>query len=62
MSPIQKPGQVTSGTTHKCKHMGTLPPAGIASSRDCGEAHRGKTEEHCMLIKEEKHALYISSD
>merc|ERR1712187_254139 len=62
MSPIQKPGQVTQGMTPKCKHIGTLPPTGMISSRDCGVVHRGKIDEHCMLMYDEKHALYISSD
>lgn len=29
----------------KCKHMGTRPPVGIGSLRDCGIVQRGKTAE-----------------
>ena len=60
-SSIQKPGHITSGRIHMCKHIGTRPPVGMVSSRLCGVVHRGKSEEHIMLIYDEKHALYISS-
>merc|ERR1739845_317396 len=46
---------------HKCRHKGTRPPAGIGSSRDCGAVHLGNILEQCILINDEKHALYISS-
>lgn len=55
ISPIQNPGHMTKGTMHKCKHMGTRPPTGIGSSRDCGAVHRGNIEEQCMLMYDEKH-------
>ena len=55
MSPIQKPGQVTKGMMHKCKHIGTRPPAGIGSSLDWGVVQRGNIEEQCILMYDEKH-------
>ena len=54
-SLIQKPGHVTNGMMHRCKHKGTRPPAGIGSSRDCGAVHLGNTDEHCKLMYEAKH-------
>jgi len=33
----------------KCKHIGTRPPAGIGSLRDCGVVHLGKIAEQCTL-------------
>ena len=47
-SSTQKPGHITNGMTHVCKHTGTLPPTGTSSSRPCGAAQRGKTEEHII--------------
>ena len=32
----------------KCKHIGTRPPAGMGSLRDCGIVHRGKTASRDM--------------
>ena len=55
MSPIQNPGHATKGRMQRCKHMGTRPPVGTSSSLDCGDAQRGKTDEHCMLMYAEKH-------
>ena len=60
-SSIQKPGHITSGRIHMCKHIGTRPPVGTVSSLLWGVVHRGKREEHIMLMYDEKHALYISS-
>uniref|UniRef100_A0A6T1BVC4 Uncharacterized protein n=1 Tax=Alexandrium monilatum TaxID=311494 RepID=A0A6T1BVC4_9DINO len=62
MSFTQKPGHMTSGKMHKCKHMGTRPTNGCGSSRDCGSVQRGNTDEQCMLMYAEKHVLYIAFD
>ena len=55
ISPIQKPGHVTSGMMHKCKHSGTRPETGESSSCDCAAVHLGKIDEQCMLMYDEKH-------
>ena len=60
-SSIQNPGHITRGRMHMCKHIGTRPPTGIASSRLWGVVQRGKREEHIMLMYDEKHALYMLS-
>ena len=60
-SSIQKPGHMTRGRMHMCRHTGALPPTGTVSSRLCGVVHRGKRDEHIMLIYDEKQALYMSS-
>lgn len=49
-SSIQKPGHITSGKIHMCKHIGTRPPTGIGSSRLWGVVHRGNIDEHIMLM------------
>ena len=55
ISPIQKPGHVTSGMMHKCKHSGTRPETGESSSCDCAAVHLGKIDEQCMLMYDAKH-------
>ena len=47
-SQTQRPGHITKGRTHMCKHTGTLPPTGMISSRLCGVVHRGNTEAHII--------------
>ena len=42
----------------RCKHIGTRPPAGIGSLRDCGVVHLGKIAEQCTT----KHCLLHDND
>jgi hypothetical protein len=35
----------------RCRHIGTRPPAGIGSLRDCGIVHRGNMEEQCTASR-----------
>ncbi len=42
----------------KCKHIGTRPPAGMGSLRDCGTVHRGKTAHRNMKNTQSKHKAH----